>query len=62
MASIVEDLIAGGPARLHDDQWLHDQAVAAGLNQQERAALEELRLRLREGGVARLTLTPLHWS
>lgn len=50
LAAIVRDLVAGGVARLHDDQWFRDRAMAAGLDAHECAALDALRTRMLDTG------------
>ena len=61
MAGIVRDLVVGGRARLRDSMWLRRRVAAAGLSPQEGTALEELRARLRAGGVASLETASFQW-
>jgi hypothetical protein len=49
MAEIVRDLLAGGVSRLQDGVWLRERAETVGLDAQEGAALEALRVRLASG-------------
>ena len=62
LAAIVEELIAGGSARLRDAYELRGRAMWLGLNRQERAAVEAMRVRLCEGGITGLALGIPQWQ
>jgi len=62
LAAIVEELLAGGSARLHSAGWLRNHPLWAGLSRQECAALEALRLRLRKGAITELGAGVLQWG
>jgi len=62
LAAIVEELLAGGAARLHSAGWLRTHPLRAGLSRQECEALEALRLRLCRGAITELGAGVLQWG
>lgn len=54
MATIVQDLIAGGISQVRSARWLRARVRIAGLGPHECAALEALRTRLCEHGATLL--------
>ncbi len=52
MAAIVQDLLTGERSRREDSLWLRERAHEAGLGLHAYAALETLRVRLGQSGMA----------